>query len=98
MIQNSFVYLRTAKNQRKTLSFSISIPAVALGTCAPREKKDILKAVGIRVKSLSPLPDQHFRQNFSFIEGRGRMIGYIEDVALTSVEDIHATWAEPWSH
>ena len=33
MTQNSFVYLRTAQNQRKTLSFSISIPAVALGTC-----------------------------------------------------------------
>ena len=26
------------------------------------------------------------------------MIGYIEGVALNSVGDIHATWAEPWSH
>ena len=33
MIQNSFVYLRRAQNQRKTQSFSISISAVALRTC-----------------------------------------------------------------
>ena len=33
MIQNSFVYLRRAQNQRKTQSFSISISAVALMPC-----------------------------------------------------------------
>ena len=34
MTQNSFVYLRTAQNQRKTQSFSISISMVALMPCA----------------------------------------------------------------
>ena len=33
MTQNSFEYLRTAQNQRKTQSFSISISAVALMPC-----------------------------------------------------------------
>ena len=38
MIQNSFVYLRRAQNQRKTRSFSISISAVALMPCVRGQK------------------------------------------------------------